>query len=158
MSIKKRVDYVGCNIMDKRKVKGIWWIIIPLVLGIILLAPGYDEFLKIRYLSEKGIRTEGKVVGVDKLHRKSLGQPIIVFKHKNGQPVKKVFDDPLGGLYKVGEIVPVLYDPEKPLIAKINTHYGMYSLVYLPLLLGSISCLLAAWFFIQRVIAIRSMG
>ena len=40
--------------------------------------------------------------------------------------------------------------------AKIKTHYGMYSLVYLPFLLGGVACLLSVWFYVQRISAIRA--
>jgi len=133
-----------------------WKIILPLILGVLFVAPAIDEVMKIRMLLNSGHTAIGKVSAIDRVRRKAGGQPVVEFRTDEGRRVKKTFDDPLGGSYVIGEQVMVLYNPADPLVSKIISIYGLYSLTVLPLTLALVSLSAAVLFYLRsRTVGVK---
>lgn len=85
-----------------------------------------SEFNKARALDQTGISVEGDVIRLFKTSRSSMGSPIVVFKTKTDQKMTVKPPDMIGGMYKKGQKVTILYDAENPAFARIDSFYGLY--------------------------------
>ena len=127
-----------------------WPYLLPLLLGGLALLPGIQEIGINRKLAAHGQTADGEVIAIDKMRAVSGGQPVVTFQTHDGHAVQKVFDDPLGGSYRVGEQVAVRYDPQAPLKAKILSPYGMYAGIVLPFALALLFWSIAVVVLVRR--------
>jgi len=118
------------------------------LVGLVLLGIAVFLFLKTKRLLSVGKTAKGKIVDVVKKESQDQDEegfsststtyyPVIEFKTVTGQVIK--FEAGVGrsnqNAYEIGHTVDVIYDPNKPQDAKINSFLQLW---FVPLILGVI--------------------
>lgn len=130
-------------------------IILVSFVGIALLYFGFTSIKQIESNLTNATTTQGIVSGLDLRiggsgslgsgkRRGIISTPIIKFKTNNGVEIEfKTYDNSLIAMYKIGQTVPVIYDPSNPNNAFVNTVIGKYQGPILILVAGIMTMVLA---------------
>ena len=119
--------------------------VVLMLVGVGMAVGAGAWYLSNRAFARKGMRAEGTVIAVLKGHRYSRRQwrttytPSIQFETAQGQSV--IFQGPSGSSgHRVGGKVRVLYDPDEPTKAKIDTFAALW---LGPIILGGMGVVFA---------------
>lgn len=105
--------------------------------GIGGLVMGSFAYHKTNQFVASAEQTDGKIVGIEVQHAKSgTGRnqstsyyPRFTFQTKSGEPIEVLSSTGVSNVstYSRGEIIPILYDPSRPMDAKINTFFQIWA-------------------------------
>ena len=123
------------------------WFGIPFLLaGLVFAVMGSWELIDANRIAIAGDRAQGTVIELQRSHgRRTSYKPIVGFETPDGET--HTFVHPLGSrpsVYAAGDRVAVLYDPERPRRAVIDSFYGRYGFLIV-VLGGAAFAALGAW-------------
>jgi Protein of unknown function (DUF3592) len=103
--------------------------VVVVLFGIVFMAAGIYGIVYNRRLQQRGVRTTGSIVDVERDFTGGPGggttyRPVLEFRTADGSQVRAVASEGSSMLPSVGKQVPVLYDPGNPSVAEINTMTG----------------------------------
>lgn len=114
-----------------------------IILGGIFIVVGFQTYQKYTDINQHYVKTKGKVSKLEPVpDRRGAVYPKITFKDNKGKthplPGKLVYK---AGKIKVGDALPVLYDPQQPQKAFLYNAFNLHKLPWLLMGTGLVLCL-----------------